>query len=93
MMLSKISPILGAIGGALVAGSAAYFIGNYLGERTGYQKAVAETAIAFAEAELKRKNDDAKLQTLSDYDLCILGLSGSGMPIDACAELRGVQEE
>lgn len=83
----------GAVAGAILAGSVAYGVGHWRGDTQGYQRRVAEVAAADAKAELQRKNDDAKLQNSSDYDLCVLGLRGSGMPVDACEQLRGVQPE
>jgi hypothetical protein len=83
---------VGAAAGALVAGTAAYFIGHWIGDSAGYQRFMAEVAIANGKAELERKGDDAKLQGTSDYDLCVLGLRGNGMPIDACEQLRGLPE-
>lgn len=83
----------GVAAGAIVAGSAAYFIGHWNGHSAGYDKRVAEIAAADAKAEIERKGDDAQLQGLTDYDLCVRGLRGSGMPIDACEQLRGLREE
>lgn len=83
---------VGATAGALVAGALAYSIGHTRGDSDGYQRRVAEVAIADGKAELERKGDDAKLQSNSDYDLCVLGLRGNGMPVDACEQLRGLPE-
>lgn len=82
-----------AAAGALVAGAIAYSVGHWKGDTQGYNRRIAEVAVANAKAELERKNDDAKIQNSSDYDLCVLGLRGSGLPIDACEQLRGVQPE
>lgn len=84
---------VGAAAGALIAAAIAYPIGHWKGDTQGYNRRVAEIAVADAKAGLERKNDDAKIQNSSDYDLCVLGLRGSGMPIDACEQLRGVQPE
>ena len=61
--------------------------------REGRETAIAARAIEDARAELERKGDDASLQNTSDYDLCVLGLRGNGMRIDACEQLRGVQQK
>lgn len=83
----------GTAAGAIVAGTIAYQVGHWRGASDGYDKRVAETAAAAVRLELERKGDDAKLQKLGDYDLCVLGLRGNGMRIDACEQLRGVPEE
>lgn len=82
-----------ALAGGLVAGVVSYQVGHWNGDTQGYQRRVAEMAIADGKAELERKGDDAEIQGKSDYDLCVLGLAGSGMPVDACKQLRGVREE
>lgn len=82
-----------ALGGCLVGAGVFYAIGHWRGERAGYDRHVAEVAIADGKAELERKGDDAKLQSMSDYDLCVVGLRGSGMPVDACEQLRGLQQK
>lgn len=61
---------------------------HYNGRSQGYDLAIAERAAADRQAELERKGDDAKLQNLDQYDLCVAGLRGNGMPIDACEQLR-----
>lgn len=82
-----------AAAGALVAGALGYAIGHWKGDTQGYNRRVAEVAAADVKAELERKGDNAKLQGMSDYDLCVSGLRGSGMPVDACEQLRGVRVE
>jgi hypothetical protein len=83
----------GFAAGALVAGSAAYGIGYVRGDSAGYDRRVAEIAVTDGKATLERKGDDATLQNLSGYDLCVVGLRGSGLPVDACEQLRPVREE
>lgn len=83
----------GFAAGALVAGSVAYCVGYMRGDSAGYDRRVAEVAIADGKATLERKGDDATLQTLSDYDLCVVGLRGSGLPVSACEQLRAVPEK
>lgn len=81
---------VGAVAGGLIAGAIAYQVGHWRGERAGYDRRVAEVAVADMEAEMRRKGDDAELAKLTDYELCVAGLRGSGMPVDACEQLRGV---
>lgn len=76
--------IVGAVGGFF------YLKSHY--QQIGYDLRVAEEAAASAKAELERKGDDAVLQALSDYDLCVLGLRGNGMPVGPCDQLRGVRQ-
>ncbi|RWE78795.1 hypothetical protein [Mesorhizobium sp.] len=79
---------------ALVAAvPTAYLWGHHKGDRDGYDRRVAEMAAADRKAEMERKGDDAKLRTMSDYDLCVAGLRGNGMPVDACEQLRGLPEK
>ncbi|WP_353641304.1 hypothetical protein [Mesorhizobium sp. WSM2239] len=82
----------GFTAGALATGSAAYLVGYAEGDGAGYDRRVAEVAVADGKATLERKGDDATLQTLSDYDLCVVGMRGSGLPVDACEQLRPVRE-
>ena len=52
---------------------------------------IAEQAVQSQKEELERKGDDAKLQRMSDYDLCVAYLGG----VSECESLRvlGVSEE
>lgn len=70
-----------------------FYYGQHRGDAAGYNRRIAEVAAADAKAELERKKDNAKLNGMSDYDLCVYGLRGGGLPIDACEQLRGVQPE
>jgi hypothetical protein len=79
----------GAVVGALVA----YNLGWYQGESYGYDRRIAEVAVADGKAEVERRGDDARIQGMDDYDLCVLGLRSNGMPVDACEQLRRVGEE
>ncbi|TPK42326.1 MULTISPECIES: hypothetical protein [unclassified Mesorhizobium] len=81
-----------AIGTLVAAVPASYTIGHWTGDTQGYNRRVAEVAAADLKAELERKGDNAKLAGMSDYDLCVSGLRGSGMPVDACDQLRGVPQ-
>lgn len=77
----------GAVGLGLVYGS--YLIGVNHGKTL----QIAEQAAADMKAEMERKGDDATLQNLNQYNLCVLGLRGNGMPVTACDVLRGSGEE
>jgi hypothetical protein len=82
------------LGAGAIAGVAlGYLVGHWQGDSAGYDRRVAEMAVADGKAELERKGDDAKLQGLTDYDLCVVGLTGSGLPVDACEQLRWLPEE
>lgn len=82
-----------ALGALIAAVPIAYTAGHWNGDSQGYDRRIAEVAAADVKAELERKGDNAKLSGMSDYDLCVSGLRGSGMPIDACEQLRGVRVE
>jgi len=77
--------------GVIIAGTVSYFVGHWIGESDGYQRFIAEMAAANEKAELERKGDDAKLQGMSDYDLCVAGLRDQRVSVDACEQLRGLQ--
>ena len=80
----------GAVVGALIG----YQVGHWQGDRAGYQKRIAEAAVEAVKAEAERRGDDAKLQSMSDYDLCVTGLRASGMSIEPCAIfVRGLGEK
>lgn len=82
-----------ALGALIATVPVAYSIGHWKGNTQGYNRRVAEVAAADVKAELERKGDNAKLAGMSDYDLCVSGLRGGGMPVDACEQLRGVPEK
>lgn len=90
--MSKINLIGGAFVGLLLSWTlfglinSAYWLPRARSEAV--DQYIARQAIADQKAELERKGDDAKLQTLSDYDLCVTGLRGNGMPDSACDVLR-----
>lgn len=79
--------------GAIVGAAVAYGFGYVAGDSSGYDRRVAEVAIADGKATTERRGDDAALRKMSDYDLCLVGLRGSGMPVDACEQLRGEGQE
>lgn len=79
--------------GALVGLIVGYQIGHWRGVDAGYEKHIAETAIATAKADAERRGDDAKLQSMSDYDLCVAGLRSSRVSIEPCDVLRRNGEE
>lgn len=55
------------------------------------ERLIAEQAVEAQRQELERKGDDAKLQRMSDYDLCRAYLGG--VPECASLKLRGVCED
>ena len=79
--------------GAVVGLALGYQVGHWRGESAGYDQRIAEEAVATAKADAERRGDDAKLQSMSDYDLCVAGLRSSRMPIEPCSVLRGVGAE
>ena len=79
--------------GAIVGLVLGYQVGHWRGHIAGYEKLVAQTAAQAVKAEAVRRGDDAKLQGLSDYDLCVVGLRASRVPVEPCDVLRGVGEE
>lgn len=79
--------------GAVLTAAVVYPVAHWKGDTQGYNRRVAEVAAADLKAELERKGDNAKLNGMSDFDLCVSGLRGSGMPVDACEQLRGVRVE
>jgi len=79
----------GVIVGLLIG----YQVGHWRGHVAGYEKRIAEAAVEAVKTDAERRGDDAKLQGLSDYDLCVVGLRASRMPIEPCDVLRGVGEE
>ena len=92
-LLDWLKIIGGAALAGVVIGPLAFGVGHWSGETAGYQKHIAEMAAASARAELERKNDDAKLSNMSDYDLCVAGLGGRGLSIEPCEQLRGIHSE
>lgn len=83
----------GALLGAIVAAAIAYPIGHLRGDHAGYNRRIAEQAVADTKAEAERKGDDAKIGNMADYDLCVASLTRRGMPVEPCDELRGVQPQ
>lgn len=65
-------------------------VGAWKVYQAGRDREIAERAASDRKAELERKGDNATLQKLNQYDLCVAGLRGNGMPIDACQQLRGL---
>lgn len=87
-MLNRLSLAVGGVGGAVMA-SAAFLTINALwlmpAARTeGRNRLIAEQAVQSQKEELERKGDDAKLQRLSDYDLCVAYLGR----VPECDSLR-----
>lgn len=96
-MLDGIKTGLVAIGGGVAGIAATYAVAALVmvpaAKREGKSAAMAEIAVAAAKVEMQRKGDDASLQTKTDYELCVLGLRSNGLPVDACDQLRGVDEK
>lgn len=96
-MLDRLKTALVAIGGAAAGIAATYAVASLVmvpaAKREGKSAAIAEMAVAAAKAESQRKGDDASLQTKTDFQLCVLGLRSNGLPVDACDQLRGVDEK
>nr|WP_295984299.1 hypothetical protein [uncultured Agrobacterium sp.] len=96
-MLDQVKTALAAIGGAAAGIAATYVVASLVmvpaAKREGKTAAIAEMAVAAAKADIQRKGDDASLQTKTDYELCVLGLRSGGLPVDACDQLRGVDEK
>lgn len=96
-MLDRLKTALVAIGGAVAGVAATYAVASLVmvpaAKREGKSAAIAEMAVAAAKVEMQRKGDDASLQTKTDFQLCVLGLRSNGLPVDACDQLRGVDEK
>ncbi|CDI08708.1 hypothetical protein [Agrobacterium pusense] len=96
-MLDQVKTALAVIGGAAAGITATYAVAALVmvpaAKREGKSAAIAEMAVAAAKVEMQRKGDDASLQTKTDYELCVLGLRSNGLPVDACEQLRGVDEK
>lgn len=84
---------LKAIAAGIAVAVLAYHLGHWIGKGSAYQRLLAETAAAATRAEMERKGDDARLQSMSNFDLCVVGLRAQRMPVDACEHLRGVRPE
>lgn len=83
----------GLVVGAAVAGVIAYGIGHARGDSQGYNRRLAEQAVADTKAEAERKGDDAKIGNMADYDICVASLRRRGLSVDPCEQLRRVQPE
>lgn len=96
-MLDQVKTALAAIGGAASGIAATYAVAALVmvpaAKQEGKSTAIAEIAVATVKADIQRKGDDASLQTKTDYELCVLGLRSGGLPVDACEQLRGVDEK
>ncbi|MDQ0996855.1 hypothetical protein QFZ34_002037 [Phyllobacterium ifriqiyense] len=92
-MTALLALIPGPIKTALIWALAAFVLvsGSYVyGKREGRQQAAVEQLQSDVKAERDRNKSDAKLQALSDFDLCVQSLRSRGMPVDACEQLRGL---
>ncbi|QTG12891.1 hypothetical protein G6M86_06390 [Agrobacterium tumefaciens] len=96
-MLDRVKTALVAIGGAVAGVAATYAVASLVmvpaAKREGIDLAIAKMAVTATKIEMERKGDDASLQTKTDYELCVLGLRSGGLPVDACGQLRRVDEK
>jgi hypothetical protein len=96
-VITKAAAIIGGVGGLILAFVIFQFVNTLwilpAARNEGRDLYIAEQAVTDRKAELERKGDDATLQTLTDYDLCVAGLRGSRMSIGPCDQLRGAGEE
>lgn len=88
MIVSRIALVVGGIGG-LVAAFAIFSLINIMfilpaAREEGKQRVIAEQAVQAQKEELERKGDDAKLQRMSDFDLCVAYLGG----VPECESLK-----
>ena len=80
----------GAILGGVVVYSYVQAFTLPAARQEGRDRLIAEQAVQSQKEELERKGDDAKLQRMSDYDLCVAYLGG--VPECDSLKLRGVCE-
>ena len=96
-MFDQVKTALAVISGAAAGIAATYAVAALVmvpaAKQEAKSAAIAEMAVAAAKAEIQRKGDDASLQTKTNYELCVLGLRSNGLPVDACEQLRGVDEK
>lgn len=80
--------VLGAIIGGILAWCALMAMNQIVwlpqAREDGRARLIAEQAAQAQREELERKGDDAKLQRMSDYDLCVAYLGG----VPECDSLR-----
>ncbi|MDX0057966.1 hypothetical protein GOC19_16155 [Sinorhizobium meliloti] len=97
MLISRITLALSAIGGILAAFTIFHLVNVAIwlpqARQEGRDQYIAEQAAADSKAEIERKGDDAKLRSMSDYDLCVDGLRSRRLPSEPCDELRGIRSE
>ncbi len=96
-MITKTAAVAGGVGGLMLAFAIFHFVNTFwllpAARKEARDLYIAEQAVTDRKTELERKGDDATLQTLTDYDLCVAGLRGNRMPIDPCDQLRRTGEE
>lgn len=74
--------------GAVVGAVIGYQVGHWRGYAAAYDKWIADAAVEAVKADAERRGDDAKLQNMSDYDLCVAGLRASRVSVEVCEALR-----
>lgn len=96
-LLANVRVIAGAAGGAalMFAGLSLYdsMIDDPMVRRAAIAAYKAEIMAERARIEIERRNDDAELDQMSDFDLCVADLNRRGLPIGACDVLRRFREE
>lgn len=87
--LDKLAFVAGVITGAVLAGIVALPLGYGIGKHDGRQAAAVEAAQAISQAYKDRNDENASVEALGAYSLCLElgGLSGD------CAKLRRLGED
>ena len=87
-MISKVSAIVGGVGGLILAFVIFQLVNTlWILPATRIEarnRLIAEQAVQSQKEELERKSDDAKLQRMSDFDLCVAYLGR----VPECDSLR-----
>ncbi|KZL04529.1 hypothetical protein PsAD2_04612 [Pseudovibrio axinellae] len=96
-MAAALSFLIGTKAGRVIAAAVLWLVFAafaYHQIRQGaFEDAAQATLQETLEAERERKQDDAYLQGLEDYRLCLEYLRNSGMQNTECDQLRGVHEK
>lgn len=83
-LLDAVKIAVGALLGAIAVYAYTQAITLPAARQEGRSRLIAEQAVQSQKEELERKGDDAKLQRMSDYDLCVAYLGG----VPECDSLR-----
>lgn len=80
MIAQRIALVVGGVGGLILAFAIFQIINTFwilpATRIDATQRYIAEQAVKSQKEELERKGDDAKLQRMSDFDLCVAYLGG-----------------